>query len=165
MSDVRTLRLASIALTRDLVDRFVTYQRMLLAELIETRGDDWAGRFAFAHTRALTASGLDAHDQNKVRTVVTEFCGRRSNWLKVKQKVAESERELASGKGPAGKTEAVLKSAKAHLPALEDFSDFIERYGTEALTLLRERELELVTLHQDVVRVEAEGGSQHLHRG
>jgi len=164
MSDVRTLRLASIALTEPLVERFVTYQRVLLTGLAQPGIGDWAGRFAFAHGRAFTESGLDALELQQVRGVVAEFCGRRSAWLRLKQRLTELEGELHHG-GQAGdrpdKVQAKLERARRELPRLEDFKDFEDRYGAEALALLRGRELELVNLHQELVRLEGSGG--HVH--
>lgn len=167
MSDVKTLRLASAQLTAGSLEAFVTYQRTLLSALAGTadpQHSSWAGRFAFAHGKALTESGLDALTQQRIKVLVSEFCGKRSAWLTVKQRVAEAEaavhRASASGQPPP-KEVSLLTRSNAELHRLEDFSAFVDRYGPEALALLEARDLEVVTLHRELSRLEGSGG--HLH--
>lgn len=160
MTDVKTLRLASVQLTAPLLAQFLTYQRVLLAELARhTAERDWAGRFAFAHAKALAESALDTLTQQKLRALISDFCGRRSAALTVKQRVAELTHQLMSHAD--AKAELVLQRAKTDLPKLEDLGELEKRYGAEALSLLRSSELELVTLHRDLAHVE---GGGHLHQ-
>lgn len=168
MSDVKTLRLASAQLSSESLDAFVTYQRTLLSALAGTadpQHSTWAGRFAFAHGKALAESGLDALTQQRIKVLVSEFCGKRSAWLTVKQRVAEAEaavhRAKTAGLPPPEKEVSLLTRATAELDRLEDFSAFADRYGDRALELLKARDLELVTLHRDLSRLEGSGG--HLH--
>lgn len=168
MSDVRTLRLVSAQLTADTLEAFVRYQRALLAALASTTSPEetsWAGRFAFAHASALAEAGLDALTLQRVKVLVTEFCGKRSAWLTVKQRAAGAEAALhharAHGDEPPKKERALLAKVEGELARLEDFSAFVERYGEAALELLTARELELVSLHRDLTRLEGSGG--HLH--
>ncbi len=168
MSDVKTLRLASAQLTRESLDAFVTYQRSLVSGLTSTSGGEastWAGRFAFAHSQALTESTLDALTQQRLKVLVSEYCGKRSAWLTVKQRVADAERIVheanAHGRPPPPRELALLERVQAELAKLDDFSAFAHRYGVDALDLLRARDLELVTLHRDLARLEGSGG--HLH--
>jgi hypothetical protein len=157
MNDVKTLRLASLLLTPALLEAFLKYQRVLLAELAPAQGE-WAGRFAFAHGRALAESGLDVQHHSKLKALVGDFCGRRSACLTVQQKVAELEAQAHRGLGP--KQQAMLARARVELPKLTDLSEFSSRYGQEALGLLQAHELELVSLHRDLARVE---GGGHVH--
>lgn len=152
--DLKTLRLASIALSGELLDRFVTYQRALLEALARSSEADWHGRYAFAHGHALAASGLDLVELGKVKALVGEFCGRRSALKEVREKIAQ----LAPG-DPKG--QRVLERAKKELPRLEGVADLADRYGQDAVALLVAREDELVALHRSLVR--AEGAQGHLH--
>lgn len=170
MSDVKTLRLASAQLTAESLDAFLVYQRTLIGSLSGTAGPEhttWAGRFAFAHGKALAESGLDALTQQRLKVLVGEFCGKRSAWLTVKQRVAEAETVVhtarTNAKSPPAKEVALLERARAELSKLEDFSAFVSRYGPEAFSLLSARELEVVSLHRDLSRLEGSGG--HLHPG
>lgn len=168
MSDVKTLRLASAQLTAESLDAFIVYQRTLIGSLSGTAGPEhttWAGRFAFAHGKALAESGLDALTQQRIKVLVGEFCGKRSAWLTVKQRVAEAETAVhtarTNGRPPPSKELALIERARAELSRLEDFGAFTERYGPDAFTLLSARELEVVSLHRDLSRLEGSGG--HLH--
>lgn len=169
MSDVKTLRLASAQLTREALDAFVTYQRSLVSRLTSSSdgaASTWAGRFAFAHSQALGESKLDALTQQRLKVLVSEYCGKRSAWLTVKQRAADAERLVheakAVGKPAPPKEMGLLERVNGELARLDDFSAFAHRYGPEALELLRARDLELVTLHRDLSRLEGSGG--HLHQ-
>ncbi len=162
MSDVRTLRLASVALTPDLLTRFLRYQRVLAGELKKTALGEWGGKFAFAHAKALAESTLDPLTQQKLRVLVSDFCGRRSAALTVRQRIAEAEHELIQT-GPNQKTQTLLDRARRELPKLENLTEFESRYGAAAMALLRADELELVTLHRDLAHLE--GGPGHIHGG
>ncbi len=164
MSDLKTLRASSIQLSAELLDRYLRYQRVLLTALATQPKGDWAGRFAFAHGQAAGDCGLDALALQKVKAVVTEFCGKRSAWLTVQQRVVEAEHAVAEakahGKAPPARDAALLDRARAELPGLADLRDFGARYGAEAVALLTARELELVTLHRELARLE---GGGHVH--
>ena len=80
--------------------------------------------------------------------------------MTVKQRIAEGEHQRAEGKADS-KTEAMLQRARVELPKLEDLAEFTVRYGEGAVALLRGAELELVTLHRDLARLE--GGPGHVH--
>ncbi len=161
MSDVRTLRLASVQLTAGLLGQFLRYQRVVLSELRTHAPGDWAGRFAFAHAKALAESKLDSLTQQKIRVLVSDFCGRRSACLVVKQVIAENEHQLAHTPGDE-KATAMLQRASRELPKLESLAELESRYGAEAVGLLKADELELVTLHRDLARLE--GGPGHVHQ-
>ncbi len=167
MQDTKTLRMATLSLTAPLLEQFVKYQRTLLAELAQAPHSDWDGRFAFAHGRALAECGLDVLNLHKLKALVSDFAGKRSAWLQVSQHIAQVEHRVAQaraqGKPVDAKDEAVLARSKAELPKLADLSDLEERYGAVAMGLLRARELEVTTLHQELVKIEGTGG--HLHQG
>ncbi len=168
MSDVKTLRLASFRLTASSLEAFVTYQRTLMKLLAQTApgaDETWAGRFAFAHARALAESTLDALDQQRLKVLVGEYCGRRSAVRTIDARAAEAQRAVdeatTKGHSPQEKDLRILERARAELPRLNDLSAFSQRYGADATALLAERDAELVALHQSLVRLEGSGG--HLH--
>ena len=145
--DLKTLRLASLQLSPARLDAFVVYQRAMLEALSKPGADDWSGRLAFAHAQALRASGLDPGEYGKLKSLVADFCGRRSTYFAVKEKA-----ELGAG--------AQRDRALAELPRLDDLTTFAQRYGEEALAQLRAREEELLSLHRELARREGKG---HLH--
>ncbi len=155
MSDERTLRLASLKLTPELLQQFVTYERTLLAALKGTSKSEWAGRYAFGHAEALKASHLDAMAQQKLRVQVQDFCGRASAAGKVKARLETLQKK------PGADAETLAK-AQRELTELEAMRDFSTRYGEEALALLKDRRAELLELHETLVRAE---GTGHLHSG
>ncbi|MBL9037813.1 MAG: hypothetical protein JNG84_04790 [Archangium sp.] len=154
MSDVRTLKLASITITPERVRAFMTYQRTLVNELSAPGGGDWAGRVAFAHGRGLAESGLDILSQQQLRAAVADFCGRRSTVMALKEKLATPPTTDAEKERHA--------RAVRELPKLESLSEFEERYGTESLAALRAEEAELVRLHRRLAQLEGAGGHLHL---
>ena len=153
--DLKTLRMASIALNGALLDQFVVYQRTLLTELARSQEAEWSGRYAFAHGHALAASKLDLVELGKVKALVGEFCGRRSALKAVSERVAQVSPSDAKGR-------KVLERAEKELPRLKGLSDLEARYGKDAVALLSAREDELVSLHRALVRAEG-GGEGHLH--
>ncbi len=148
--DLKTLRLASLQLTPERLEAFITYQRTMLTELVTAEGADWSGRYAFAHGRALAASKLDLVEYGKLKSLVGDFCGRRSSYRQVKARLEASSE----------KDEQLRARARTELPKLEDLSAFEARHGADALKLLREREEELLTLHRDLAHRE---GTGHVH--
>jgi len=147
--DLKTLRLASLQLSPERLDAFVTYERTMLAELASAGGNDWSGRYAFAHAKALSASKLDLVEYGKLKALVADFCGRRSTFLQVKTRIDSG-----------ALTGEKLARAKAELPKLGDVSEFEARYGVDAVKLLQSREAELVQLHRDLA---AKEGGGHVH--
>ncbi len=154
VTDFKTLRLASLQLSADRLERFIVYQRTLLTELSQASSPDWNGRYAFAHGRALLASALDVVDLGKLKAMVADFCGRRSA-LEVVQ-----ERLIQAKTGESLKDAQIVARAHKQLPLLQNFSSFVARHGEDALALLRAREAELLELHRELARQE---GTGHLH--
>lgn len=154
MTDLKTLRLASLQLSPDRLEALLTYQRTLLAELAQAGHPEWSGRYAFAHGRALAASKLDLVELGKLKALVAEFCGRRSAAQLVKARVAVAEA------GGSERDARILERARKELHKLDDLSAFSERYGAEATALLQRREGELVELHRALAKQE---GGGHLH--
>lgn len=154
MSDLKTLRLASLQLSPERLEAFVVYQRTLLAELARAPAQDWSGKYAFAHAAALSASKLDLVEMGKLKSLVGDFCGRRSALAQVKARIERG--------GSTEKDAQVVARARQELHRLEDLRAFEDRYGREALALLLGREVELLDLHRELARRE---GSGHVHPG
>ena len=157
MTDARTLRLAHPDVTPDQVEAFVVYQRTLLRALMDTSGDDWAGRFAFGHAKALKASGLEPLAQRRIASSVASFCGRRSAVAEVKARV----RELKARHPNLSDREAsILDKAPAELAKLEDSTELEAILGGVTMASFRAREVELLELHRAVASAEGRG---HVH--
>lgn len=146
------MRLASLQLSAERLDGFVTYQRTLLDELARAPASDWSGKYAFAHARALTVSKLDLVELGKLKSMVGDFCGRRSALAQVRERLAHAGEKDA----------ALLARAQKELPRLESLAPFEERYGKEAVALLQERESQLLALHRELAQRE---GGGHVHPG
>lgn len=122
----------------------------MLSELSQVDSKEWNGRYAFAHGKALAESKLDLVDYGKLKSLVGDFCGRRSAYQQVKARIDSATEKDA----------ALLARAKTELPKLNDMSAFEARHGADALTLLRAREDELVKLHRELAHLE---GGGHVH--
>jgi hypothetical protein len=156
MRDERTLRLSSAGLTPALRDAYLTYQRELLEALATTGIGDWAGRFAFAHARALTAAQLDAHSHALAQRVVRAFCGQQVTARHLAARLAELEAVAA----PTPKQQERLLSLRKELPRVSDTSELKALHGAEAVAVLEEKAEALVLLHEALAKAE---GAGHLH--
>ena len=154
MTDLKTLRLASLQLSPERLEGFITYQRTLLTELARAPASEWNGRYAFAHGRALAACQLDLQELGKLKSMVGDFCGRRSAAQQVKDRLTTI--------GDSPKDAQIAARAQKSLHKIDDMALFAERYGAEALALVRAREPELLLLHRELAKQE---GTGHLHPG
>jgi hypothetical protein len=164
MADARTLRLAHPDVSPEKLEAFIRYQRAMLKALLETSGDDWAGRFAFAHAHGLKDSGLDALDQRRIASAVESFCGRRWSARTVAERIAEAkarvEEARAHGRELPPREAALVERGPDELKRLEDFSDLEATLGSVTLASLRAREADLLELHRAVASAEGRG---HVH--
>jgi hypothetical protein len=154
MDDLPTLRLASLQLSPERLETFVVYQRTLVEALVAEGPTEWSGKYAFAHAKALAASKIDLLELGKLKSMVGDFCGRRSAALALKSR-AERPSE-----GPSDDQRA--EQARREIPRLEDLSNFEARYGHLASALLVAREAELLALHRALAKWE---GTGHVHPG
>ncbi len=157
MTDARTLRLAHFDITPQKVEAFITYQRTLLRSLMDTSGEDWAGRFAFGHAKALKASGLDPLDQKRIAADAAAFCGRRSAVAEVKARIRELK---ARHPNLSAREASILEKGPSELEKLEDASELEATLGAVTMASFREREIELLELHRAVASAEGRG---HVH--
>ncbi len=159
MTDLKTLRLASIQLTAPLLDQFLVYQRTLVAELDRSgAATDWSGRFAFAHSHALKVSGLDAVTYGKVKALVGDWCAKQGSLVQVRDRLAQAQARIAAAKASGTpvdrKDELLVERAIKELPGLERKGEVEERYGAQAVELLLGQGAEVVRLHREVGRRE-----------
>ena len=140
-----------------MVEAFVVYQRTFLRSLMDSSGDDWAGRFAFGHAKALKASGLDPLEQKRVAAAAASFCGRRSAVAEVMARIKELQ---ARHPNLSDREASILDKAPGELARLEDLSELEATLGSVTMASLREREVELLELHRAVASAEGRG---HVH--
>ena len=145
--DDKTLRLSSIEVGTDDVDAFLRYQRALRDELefSPVCAAGWDEHLAEAHRRALEESKLDAGRHSRISPIATDFAGRRMAVRRLRRRLEELERSAASD----GDSEQLRKLA-TELQRLDTLAALERRHGTTAIASLRQREEELVTLHQQL---------------
>src|SRR5882762_2383771 len=134
MSDARTLRLAHPDVSSEQLESFIAYQRTLLRSLMDTSGDDWAGRFAFGHAKALKASRLDPLEQRQIASAAAAFCGRRSAAFEVKTRIKELKTRAPN---LSDRETSLLAKAPAELERLEDLSELEATLGSTTIASLR----------------------------
>jgi hypothetical protein len=122
-SDVKTIRLATLQLTTSNLQSFIVYQQTLLEELLRKTEDSAEVALARAHAVAQKAASLDSVELQKLKAQVGAFCvGAR-----VEQRLMK------------------VSSPKAY-----DWAPFVERYGEQALALLRAQQDRLVSLDNEL---------------
>ncbi|MBK7863375.1 MAG: hypothetical protein IPJ65_33195 [Archangiaceae bacterium] len=157
MSDARTLRLAHPDVSAEALEAFIAYQRTLLRTLMDSSGEDWAGRYAFGHAKALKASGLEPLAQRQIAAAAASFCGRCSAIVEVKARL----RELKIRAPNLSAREAqVMERAPKELARLEDFGELEATLGAVTMANFRAREVEMLELHRAVASAEGRG---HVH--
>jgi hypothetical protein len=154
MADARTLRLVHPDVSPEKLSAFIKYQQALLKALLETSGDDWAGRFAFGHAKALKDSGLEGHEQRRIATAVEAFCGRLWSARRLEERLDEAKQ------GASPKDARILQHAPGQVEHLKDLTDLEQTLGAVTLATLKGRQEELLQLHRDVASAEGRG---HLH--
>jgi hypothetical protein len=165
-ADLRTIKLAAPAVTDEALTRFLKYQRALLDQgVAQANATGWEGRMAFAHAAALRESGMGASELGPLSAVCADFCAKRWAARELAGRREEAERHVAQAKRkgvavPEREFE-VLEAIEKERPRLEDLRPLEQRYGAEAVALLKAREDELLELHRALAT--ASGGG-HLHR-
>jgi hypothetical protein len=157
MSDARTLRLAHPDVTPSKVEAFIAYQRSLLHTLMDSSGEDWAGRYAFAHAKALKASGLDPLEERQIAAAAASFCGRGSAVAEVKSRIKELKTRHPN---LSAREASLLDKAPAELARLEDVSELEKTLGSVTVASFQARADELLELHRAIASAEGRG---HVH--
>jgi hypothetical protein len=149
MQDTNTLRLATVALDAPTLQRFIQYQTMLVEQLSQANQPEWAGRYAFAHTKAQELTGLDTVQLQRLRAMVADVAGRRATLEAVRDRL-----KVAAANDPR------RPAANVDLHRLESTVDWEARYGKATVELLLAQEQKLVELHRRLAALE---GGGHLH--
>ena len=146
-ADDKTLRLSSIDVAPADVDAFIRYQRALRDELefSPVCRAGWAEHLAEAHRRALEESGLEPSRHARISPLAQDFAGRRMAVRRLRRRLEE----VRARNGAASESEQVTKLAD-ELQRLDAFDALERRHGARAIAALRDREEELVTLHEHV---------------
>jgi hypothetical protein len=133
-TELKTLRLASPPLTREVLSRFVAYRRALSAK--SQTGSEAA---AAAHLASLEETGLTLAELSFVHPICTDFASRRSTAAEL----------LSKREGKSAEVQAKIDEQRA---SLLDEKPLRDRYGDQTVDLLLEREEELIALHRGWIR-------------
>ena len=157
--DVKTLRLASIGLTQSLLNQYLAYERVLVAEFDRTQGhSDWEGRFAFAHQHALHEAKLDVLTYEKIRALVGDWCSHQGTLEVVRQRLDTAKASATAATAAQHlvdpKDQKLIERAERELPGLACLDDLEARYGQEALRVLEGLGDVVLASHREVARRE-----------
>jgi hypothetical protein len=140
--DAKTLVLSVPALTAEVLERFLAYQRDLLERLALPQLGDPSQALAAAHAQALESSGLARAEHGWLRALADAFCGRRAPYQQLRERLGELRR-----RGDLELTTLAEREA-TRLGATEELE---RRYGATNIRLLLERESALLVLHHRVL--------------
>jgi hypothetical protein len=130
--DIKSLAMARPQVTREALDALVGYQRGKLA----------------ANDAPVPAT-LERGRLEVLQALVRDYCGRR--WTARKLEARRQELLAQKASGPLSPKDAEkLAAAEKERARVNDLSLLEARYGKEALDLLREREDELLELHEQL---------------
>ena len=140
-ADLKTLKLARPEVTREALAGLIAYQRAQL--------DTHQRGLLVDHARALAAAGIERGRLEVLQALVRDFCGRR--WIVRRLEARRAELLARKAQGPLTPKDAEkLASAEKERARVNDLAPLEERYGKAAIDLLREREDELLALHEQL---------------
>jgi len=145
-ADDKTLRLASPELTHERLEGFVRYLTAFCDRLEAIPLGEAAAHLASCHEQSLKESGLNRAWHHRISALVADFAAKRGTVLKLREKLA--------GLGGNGDPELVEKIT-TELGRLDSLTALERRYGVDAISLLMEREAELVALQTRATRLVA----------
>jgi len=150
-ADLRTLRLSSPWLDAAALGRYLDYQRAYV-ELLEQAAVRTSELMAEAHARALAASGMSADEVARLAALCTDHAGRRSVEQVLRAKQVEVEARLAAlrtgGGHPTPRDLELAQKLADQLQPPGALEKLAARHGEAAISVLREREPELLELHR-----------------
>jgi hypothetical protein len=155
-ADDKTLRLSSIDVAPAEVDAFLHYQRALRDELdfSPVCAAGWTEHLAEAHRRALEESGLEVARHARLSPMALDFSGRRMGVKRLRRRLGEIEERIARirerGEGVLDEELEQVGKLTAELERLDTLAPLERRHGARAIAVLREREDELVALHEQL---------------
>ena len=155
-ADDKTLRLSAVEISRDDVDALLVYQRALrdYLEFSPVCRAAWVEQLAEAHRRSLSEAGLDPARHARLAPIAADFSGKRMTVRRLRERLRELNDRIARMQAegahvPAPDRELVGKLA-AELSRLDELYPLERRYGADAIAALRQREDELVALHEQL---------------
>jgi hypothetical protein len=144
-ADAKTLRLTSPIVTPERLDQLVRYQRLWL-DILKRLGSD---ALAEVDREALAQSGMDARELQALLAIVRDFCGKRWTLRTLERRQTELQVKRDNDGLDERETQK-LESLDAELHKLDSMKQLERRWGAAAVHLLRQREDELIALHQAV---------------
>jgi hypothetical protein len=144
-ADDRTLRLSSLDVTPEDVEGFITYQRTLRDELefSPVCHAGWTEQLSAAHQRSLAESKMDPGRLARVTSIALDFCARRSSAKTLRARLDDL-------RGADAETQEVAARLRTELRRLDDLGTLERRHGASQIAALKEREDELVALHEQL---------------
>jgi hypothetical protein len=130
--EINTLAMGRPQVTREALDALVAYQRAALA----------------ANDARLPA-GIERGRLEVLQAMVRDYCGRRWTAKRLESRRAELSAKKAAGQLTAKEAEK-LEAAEKESARVSDLGQLEARYGKDALDLLKEREDELLSLHEQL---------------
>jgi hypothetical protein len=155
-ADDKTLRLSSIEISPADVDAFLRYQRAFrdYLEFSPVCRAAWVEQLAEAHRRSLLDAGLDSTRHARLSPIAADFSGKRMTVRRLRQRLGELQLQIArteadGGRAPVDDLELSARLT-AELARLDPFTPLERRYGAGVIAALREREDDLVALHEQL---------------
>src|SRR5262249_37338792 len=108
-------------------------------------GSAWEHWLAKAHEQALASSGLTHQELSRLGTLCSDYCSKRRSEIELANK---REKIAASPKA----TPEILGELDKALARMASSTTLTERYGAQNVELLKEREEELLRLHEELWR-------------
>jgi hypothetical protein len=149
-ADLRTLALATPPIDAEKISQLVKYQTAMVDQLRQVphnarKGSAWEHWLAKAHEQAVGFSGLSHQELSRLGTVCSDYCSKRRTELELRRK----RDKVASS--PDANPEVLMELDKA-LARIASSTSLVERYGQNTLDRLKEREDELLPLHEELWR-------------
>lgn len=150
-ADLRTLKLSTPLVTKDGLDRYLSFQRAYVEHLekLDARGTT---SLADAHAKAAKSSGAHIDEISRIGAICTDFAGRRSVELTIKARRDQVAAAIEAARAAGGKasekdleTQTRIAEQLASGPVLEQLK---RRYGADAVNVLLAREGDILELHR-----------------
>jgi hypothetical protein len=162
-ADDKTLRLSSVEISPEDVDAFLRYQRALreYLEFSPVCRAGWVEQLAEAHRRSLEDAGLDAARHARLSPIAADFSGKRMAVRRLRRRLGELNERIARMEADGADVPAADLDLAARLTSeltrLDRFAPLERRHGAGAIAALREREDDLVALHEQLSPLLARG--------
>lgn len=138
--DRRTLRLAVPGLSLERLDLLIAFQRKWVAALQAGRGS------AESYESLAQKSGLTRKEANELEALARAFAGEVWTLRTMQARLARALAEPSPGR----RDRLALEKLPQEIQAKEAGQALEKRYGPETIALLRQREDELVAIHEEL---------------